>query len=124
MTKKSAIAVALGIVSAVLVAAIAISMNYGIGPKALAPSSPTVVNVVTQQPQIGPNATKPIVTTRHVTIHRTKPGRVIPAPTITVAQPAPVAPAPPAPAHTGAGSGGGGGDHEGGGGGDHEGGDD
>ena len=114
MTRKSAIAVAAGVVLAILVAAVAISMNYGIGLQT--PTSATsAVKAAVQPPAPAAKDLNPIVTTRHITIHRTKPGRVIPGGIVTVAQPAPVAPSRPAPVVA---SGGGGGSSE------HEGGDD
>lgn len=78
MTKRSAISVAMGLVASVLVAAVALSMNFQIGTPAVANDAPTKVEKTAPKD-------KPIVKRRTVTIHREKPARTIGGGTVTVA---------------------------------------
>jgi len=90
MQRMSAIVLALGLTAALLIAAVAVSTNSGAGSSVSAvKTSP----VVAQQASSG----KSIVQTRHITVHRRRPGEVIPGGHITVVQPAPVAPSAPPP---------------------------
>jgi hypothetical protein len=81
----------LGLTAALLIAAVAVSTNFGAGSSGSAvKTSP----IVAQQAAPG----KASAETQHVTVHRHRPGRAIPGSHITVVRPAPVAPSAPAPA--------------------------
>lgn len=67
MTKKSAIVLALGMMAVILSAAVAMSLNFGIGSQAEGASLVKPSAVAKQH-----HKQKPIVKTRHVTIHREK----------------------------------------------------
>jgi len=91
MQRMSAIALALGLTAALLIAAVAVSTNFGAGSSVSAvKTSP----IVAQQAAPG----KASAEIQHVTVHRHRPGRAIPGGHITVVRPAPVAPSAPAPA--------------------------
>lgn len=78
MTKRSAIAVAMGLVASILVAAVALSMNFQIGTPAVAKEEPVKVEKKAQKDK------GPIVKRRTVTIHRDKPARTIGGGTVTI----------------------------------------
>jgi len=78
MTKRSAISVAMALVASILVAAVALSMNFEIGTPASANDAP--VKVEENAKDKGP-----IVERRTITVHRTKPARTIGGGTVTVA---------------------------------------
>lgn len=78
MTKRSAIAVAMGLVASILVAAVALSMNFQIGTPAVAKEEPVKVEKKAQKDK------GPIVKRRTVTIHRDKPARIIGGGTVTI----------------------------------------
>ena len=90
MQRMVAIALALGLTAALLIAAVAVSANFGAGSSiSAAKTSP----IVAQQAASG----KPIVQTQHVIVHRHQPGRVTPGGHVTVVRPAPMAPSAPVP---------------------------
>jgi hypothetical protein len=68
MTKKSGILLALGMVAAIISAAVAMSVNFGIGDAA--ESAPLVKTAQTGKK--AEHKTKPIVKTRHITVRREK----------------------------------------------------
>lgn len=78
MTKRSAISVAMALVASILVAAVALSMNFEIGTPASANDSPVKVEKSAKDEG-------PIVKRRTITVHRTKPARTIGGGTVTVA---------------------------------------
>lgn len=78
MTKRSAISVAMALVASILVAAVALSMNFEIGTPASANDAPVKVEKSAKDKG-------PIVKRRTITVHRTKPARTIGGGTVTVA---------------------------------------
>ena len=78
MTKRSAIAVAMGLVASILAAAVALSMNFQIGTPASATDEPVKIE------KKAPTDKGPIVKRRTVTIHRDKPARIIGGGTVTI----------------------------------------